>query len=339
MACRKQRKALIAIPSCRFSPQFVSWIFVISPVPAGLLWPGLLLPSVMVAFISEGSKFLLFDSAACRQNMWYRGSLQVAERAESCSMGESAWFACAAGILHFWALVCVCLRAPERRTLHQTLGPPPMGKIDEGDEHLEETSDDNDVEGDDDSSYSFLKIEDGNRNVLKAGVDKEHNGKELSTKVDSYAYGDIVSSQQGDANDLSLTLVPIETNISTGEPQCCSPMSASKPVSSPDSAPDIPAMGPDYALSPVDCIIEGFDVATDLSQIDVCRTMVYSPTRKTLLELEDGVVEEIPTEVELGTETSNVDTTSVLLQAQASVLAEGTAPSSTGGEENSPAIS
>ena len=38
-------------------------------------------------------------------------------------------------------------------------------------------------------------------------------------------------------------------------------------------------------MSPVDCIIEGFDVATDLSQIDVCRTMVYSPTPK-LLELE-----------------------------------------------------
>ena len=49
----------------------ISWMIVFTNIPAHCMWPGLLLPVVMVSFIAEGSKFLILDVAICRNALWY----------------------------------------------------------------------------------------------------------------------------------------------------------------------------------------------------------------------------------------------------------------------------
>ena len=266
-------------------------------------WPAVLLPSIMVAFISEGSKFLIFDSALCRNSLWYRGGTEVLvpEKAESCAMGETGWFACAAGILHFWALVCVCLKAPERRILSKTFGVgDPDKQLSTKKEVQEATSDENDIEAggeetDDNISHSsLLKIEESD--PKKPSIEIEMNTKRSTRKTCGFDDGGLMMSSRAcgstSIRDLTLSLMPIPTNISS-DGRCCSPLSNSQGgnfcKSSEDIIPDIPSREARTSggLSPVDYLIEGFDVATDLSQIDVCRTMVYSPSHRVL---EDGKV-------------------------------------------------
>jgi len=38
----------------------VSWLLVLTPAPACFIWPGILLPAVMLAFLAEGSKVCTF---------------------------------------------------------------------------------------------------------------------------------------------------------------------------------------------------------------------------------------------------------------------------------------
>lgn len=266
---------------------FVSWIFVISPIPAGILWPAILLPSVMIAFISEGSKFLMFDTALCRSAMWYEGSLLVPQQAEACSMGDTAWFACAAGVLHFWALVCVCLRAPERRSAQ--ISAEPLEAIKEE----ESTSDDPDMKKGDDSSESFLKMEDGEEtNSLSKGNSLlGHDIKKNDTAAISVISNPFVA-HSASAISSPDQCMPLEF-LDDGEMDL--KKHGSLVTEGITVASATRGLGPSLLdkesvrpMSPVDCIIEGFDVATDLSQIDVCRTMVYSPTQPTKsLEIED----------------------------------------------------
>ena len=228
-------------------------------------------------------------------------------------MGDTAWFSCAAAILHFWGLVCVCLRAPERRTFQKNARPPPpMAKIEEGqEEDLEETSDDNGILDEDHDLHEnqFLNLEKGIGEISKNGIEKETEKKDMSAKGKFYDLDELVTNQQCDAADLSLAMIP---NMSSGE-QCCSPLSTAKPMASPEPLPDIPSRELANPLSPVDCIIEGFDVATDLSHIDVCRTMVFSPGPR-MLELEAARVDEVrkfyPTKLQHSDdETKNKDST------------------------------
>lgn len=103
--------------------QILSWLFVISPLPASFFWPGVLLPSLAAAFLAEGSKFLLLDSAICRNAVWFpSGTGSLAQVAKDCTLGTTSFFSIAAGAVFFLSLLCVCLKAPEKRVLDMDFG-------------------------------------------------------------------------------------------------------------------------------------------------------------------------------------------------------------------------
>lgn len=102
---------------------FLTWLFVLSPLPAGFFWPGLLLPVVMIAFISEGSKFLLFDIGLCRSSVWLpSGVNSLPQPATSCTLGESAILCIISGSLLLVGLLMVCLKVPIARELDPHFG-------------------------------------------------------------------------------------------------------------------------------------------------------------------------------------------------------------------------
>jgi len=104
-----------------------SWLFLLTPLPASFFWPGLLLPAVLVAFLAEGSKFLMFDTAVCRTSTWTpEGVNSLAQKAESCSLGSTAVYTIISGCIFFVSLMCVCLKAPKKRLLDETYGQPPF---------------------------------------------------------------------------------------------------------------------------------------------------------------------------------------------------------------------
>lgn len=103
--------------------QILSWLFVISPLPTFFFWPGVMLPCLLAAFLAEGSKFLFFDTALCRNNVWFpSGSESSPQVAEECTLGVTGKYAIAAGALFFCLLLLVCLQAPEKRKLDPNYG-------------------------------------------------------------------------------------------------------------------------------------------------------------------------------------------------------------------------
>jgi hypothetical protein len=102
---------------------FLAWLFVFSPLPASFFWPGLLLPVVMIAFIAEGSKFLLFDIGLCRSSVWLpSGVNSLPQPAISCSLGHSAILCIVSGSLLLVGLLMVCLKVPVARELDPHFG-------------------------------------------------------------------------------------------------------------------------------------------------------------------------------------------------------------------------
>eukprot|EP00934_Nitzschia_sp_Nitz4_P001252 Nitzschia sp. Nitz4//scaffold199_size41809//15716//17240//NITZ4_007450-RA/size41809-augustus-gene-0.40-mRNA-1//1//CDS//3329540561//1252//frame0 len=113
-----------------------SWLFVVSPLPASFFWPGLLLPCVMAAFLAEGSKFLLFDVALCRNTLWYPpGSDSLPQVVEECTLGTTSYYVIAAASIYFVCLLLVCLKAPTLRILDSDFGT--RTDLDLGDSDLE----------------------------------------------------------------------------------------------------------------------------------------------------------------------------------------------------------
>ena len=99
------------------------WMIVVTPIPTSCIWPGLLLPNTMLSFIAEGSKFLLFDIALCRKEVWFPSGVDsLPELAEQCQLGSSAYYGIAAGVLHLTALICICLRTPNKRSIDPSYG-------------------------------------------------------------------------------------------------------------------------------------------------------------------------------------------------------------------------
>jgi hypothetical protein len=113
--------ALILFPGK--TRQVTSFLFIISPLPAFFFWPGILMPSLVVAFLSEGSKFLLFDASMCRSKVWFpAGSDSLPQVAESCSLGSTSFCCIAAAVAFFFSLLLVCLKVPTKRFLDSDYG-------------------------------------------------------------------------------------------------------------------------------------------------------------------------------------------------------------------------
>ena len=76
-----------------------------------------------MAFLAEGSKFLMFDTAVCRTALWTpTGVDSLAQRAETCDLGNTAVHTIISGCIFFIALMFVCLKAPEKRLLDENYG-------------------------------------------------------------------------------------------------------------------------------------------------------------------------------------------------------------------------
>ena len=77
----------------------------------------------MAAFLAEGSKFLFFDSAICRNTVWFpSGADSLPRVADECTLGLTGHYAIAAGTVFFLSLILVCLKAPEKRILESHYG-------------------------------------------------------------------------------------------------------------------------------------------------------------------------------------------------------------------------
>jgi hypothetical protein len=101
----------------------LAWLIVLTPVPAGCFWPTVLLPLVMLSFIAEGSKFLIFDIALCSNSVWLPSGVDsLPQTAASCTLGTTAIVGIVSGSLFLLSLLMVCLYTPERRLLDPNYG-------------------------------------------------------------------------------------------------------------------------------------------------------------------------------------------------------------------------
>ena len=94
-----------------------AWLLTITPLPASFFWPGVLLPSVVLAMLAGAAKFIFFDTHICTENLWYVDESSPPVAAQSCEMGESSMFGIAGVAGYFLCTALICWRSPQRRVL------------------------------------------------------------------------------------------------------------------------------------------------------------------------------------------------------------------------------
>eukprot|EP00527_Entomoneis_sp_CCMP2396_P009272 CAMPEP_0198138322 /NCGR_PEP_ID=MMETSP1443-20131203/1725_1 /TAXON_ID=186043 /ORGANISM="Entomoneis sp., Strain CCMP2396" /LENGTH=439 /DNA_ID=CAMNT_0043800041 /DNA_START=318 /DNA_END=1634 /DNA_ORIENTATION=+ len=114
----------------------MTWSF-IGPFycPVTFLWPAVLLPIVMMSFIAEGSKFLIFDMSICRNSIFeieVDGVIEYQE-ADTCTLGDSAILGIVSAILLLVAMLMMCLNVPDERKLDPQFGITASNDTDESD--------------------------------------------------------------------------------------------------------------------------------------------------------------------------------------------------------------
>uniref|UniRef100_A0A7S4QJZ4 Uncharacterized protein n=1 Tax=Ditylum brightwellii TaxID=49249 RepID=A0A7S4QJZ4_9STRA len=115
--------------------KITAWLLNFTPLPASFFWPGVLLPSILISFLTGGAKFLLFDTQVCQGRLWSPvGDEMSFSTAESCSLSTSGHCAIAAACVNFLCVLLVCLKAPVKRDLRPDYGRDTKGFMDiEGD--------------------------------------------------------------------------------------------------------------------------------------------------------------------------------------------------------------
>jgi hypothetical protein len=101
----------------------IVWMMNFTPLPSCFIWPGILLPAVLIEFLTGSAKFLIYDTQICKDRLWIPpgGSMQP-RRAEACSLSMDSIFSITASVLSLLTVLMVCLRAPKRRILDDNYG-------------------------------------------------------------------------------------------------------------------------------------------------------------------------------------------------------------------------
>jgi hypothetical protein len=101
----------------------VIWMMFITPLPSCFVWPGILLPAVLIEFLTGSAKFLIYDTQICKERLWVpQGDNMPPQRADSCSLSIDSILSITGSVLSLLSVLMVCLRAPKRRILDDNYG-------------------------------------------------------------------------------------------------------------------------------------------------------------------------------------------------------------------------
>eukprot|EP00571_Detonula_confervacea_P009207 CAMPEP_0172319392 /NCGR_PEP_ID=MMETSP1058-20130122/37514_1 /TAXON_ID=83371 /ORGANISM="Detonula confervacea, Strain CCMP 353" /LENGTH=457 /DNA_ID=CAMNT_0013034419 /DNA_START=408 /DNA_END=1781 /DNA_ORIENTATION=- len=100
----------------------IAWLLTITPLPASFLWPGVLLPAVILSMLTGAGKFLFFDTQICSEPLWFVDESSPPVAAESCEIGESSVFGIASVAAYFFCTILICFRSPQKRILDENFG-------------------------------------------------------------------------------------------------------------------------------------------------------------------------------------------------------------------------
>jgi hypothetical protein len=170
----------------------IAWFFVLTPLPAFFIWPAIMLPALMAAFLAEGSKFLFFDTSICRNSIWFpQGADSLPRIAEDCSLGDTAKYSIAAASIYFLSLVAVCLKGPEMRDLD-----PNYGLDFENGDQVETSEDFNDT-GSEHERHSSMRhrgsyVDESDYSITTKGYDSDLAALESGASRLSYDEDDLV---------------------------------------------------------------------------------------------------------------------------------------------------
>lgn len=96
---------------------------VVTPLPAAFIWPGCLLPLVIVAFLAEGTKLIFIDSNICQTKVWYPSGVDsLPQKAQSCSLGKTGYYTIAAVTIFLVSFLMICFSSPKKRLLDENYG-------------------------------------------------------------------------------------------------------------------------------------------------------------------------------------------------------------------------
>lgn len=87
------------------------------------MFPGLILPSTLVAFLASGSKFLFFATNICQDEVWFDyENTNEYHRAQSCTLSTGSYASIVSTACYFITLLLICFHIPKKRSLDENFG-------------------------------------------------------------------------------------------------------------------------------------------------------------------------------------------------------------------------